>query len=214
MSKNIVCIFFISLFFYNFQCNDCENEHHDKSSFTANIFPLKDIYNIGDTILLGTIFNSLVNLENSNTTYDNSNQNVSFVVQVFEVNPNNEVIIDGIEDFEISNRIGQIVYSPYYERRLAKEITNVCDDDNCEFLIEIIPKRKGIYCFSLLNSPFGEKECQYFDLINNDFGLNDNNFKVCAEINTTQFRLLESGAGGTYYSNPEEISRFYFFKVN
>ncbi len=211
MSKNLIFLFFISLLFCNFQCNDCKDELHDQSSFTANIFPLTEIYNVGDTISIGANFSSSIGLDYSNTIYDNSNQIISFGVQVFEVRPNDELISDGIEDFDIISKIGQIVPSPYHDDRLAKEITNICDNDKCEFLIEIIPKKKGIYCFSLLNSRFGETECQYLSLINNNFGLNDNNFEVCQEINTSKFSLFE---GGTFYSNPEEIPRFYFLKVN
>ena len=47
--------------------------------------------------------------------------------------------------------------------------------------------------------------------IGNDFGLNDNNFGVCQEINTTQFRLLKGGEGGFY--EPGGGGVFYFLGI-
>jgi len=211
MNKTLIALSFISLFFCNFQCNDCEDEIHDQSSFTANIIPLQENYDIGDTILIGARFSALIPLENSKTTFDNSNQIMTFVIQIFEVKPNNELIIDGIQNFDVISRIGQINPSSYYDNRLAKEITNTCDDENCEFQIEINLRKKGIYCFSMLNSRFGEMECQNLSLVKNDFGLDDNNFEICQEINTNRFRVLE---GGSFFSNPEEIESFYFFRVD
>ena len=213
MKNRTLTIHYILLFllFSNFQCDDCKDKLHDQSSFTAGITPQQLSYNIGDTILLGTSFSALIPLERSKTTHDNANQMISFVVQVFEVKPNNEEVTNGIENFDIRSRTGQIIPSFYYDRRLAKEIVNTCDNDGCEFLIELIPKKKGIYCFSLLNSRFGEAECESLSLIGNDFGLEGNNFEICEEINTSQFRLLE---GGAFYSNPEEVQRFYFFEVD
>ena len=213
MSKYSTFLFSLLLLFSNFQCDDCNGKLHDQSSYTAAIVPLQDNYTIGDTILLGASFSSQIPLERSRTTHYNAGQLAWFAVQVFEVRPDNETIVDGIEDFDIFSTTGEIIPSPYLDRRLAKEITIVCDSDSCAFQIGIIPRKAGIYGLSLLDSNFGENECESLRFIGNDFGLEDNNFGICQQINTTQFRLLESGEGGVFYANPEKVGRFYFFRV-
>ena len=210
MSRYGIFLFSLFLLFSNFQCDDCNGKLHGRSSYTADIMPLQESYAIGDTISLGTSFSSKIPLENSRTTHDNSGQMAWFAVQVFEVRPDNETIVEGIEDFDIFSRTGSIFPHPYYESRLAIEITATCDTDNCAFQVGIIPRKAGIYCLSLLDSSFGENECASLRFIGNDFGLEDNNFDICQEINTTQFRLLE---GGAFFSNPEEVGSFYFFRV-
>lgn len=213
MSRYGIFLFCLFLLFSNFQCDDCKGKLYDQSSYTADIIPLQDNYTIGDTILLGSSFSSQIPLENSRATHDHAGQLAWFAVQVFEARPDNETIVDGIEDFDIFSTTGEIMPSPYLDRRLAKEITNVCDSDSCAFQIGIIPRKAGIYCLSLLDSSFGENECESLRFIGNDFGLDDNNFSVCQDINTSQFRLLEGGKGGVFYANPEEVGRFYFFRV-
>lgn len=210
MRKHSVYLFFLFLLFSNFQCFDCEEELHGKSSYTAELIPQQVNYNIGDTILLGTSFSALIPYDDNKTIYDNANEYVSFIVQIFEVKPNNETIVDGIEDFEISTKTGLISNGRYYEKRMAIEIIDTCGIDTCGFQIEVVPQKKGIYCFSLLNSSFGGLDCQYVRMDDNNFGLFDNNFDICNEINTDRFRILEDGR---FYLHPEVVKSFYFFKV-
>lgn len=201
--------FFLLAFFLfsNFQCDNCEEELRGNSSYTAYINPMQVYYPVGDTILLGTSHSSLIPLDDINETYDSASKLINYKVQIFKVMPNNQDAVDGIDDFEISTRTGYIIPRRH---EWAVSITDSCSMDTCGFQIAIVPKEKGIYGFSLMNSYFGETECDHypFSLVKNDFGVTNNNFEICQEIDTERMRV-----DGIYYSHPQIIRRFYFFKV-
>jgi hypothetical protein len=209
-THTLLLIIVMSFSFYNFQCNDCETEIIDQSSYSADINPINTELQVNDTLLLSANFSSMIPLTGG-STYDNANKSISFNIQIFEVKPANLLIVDGIEDFDINGRSGIITRSSVLTDKLTFKVENTCDNMTCEFIVEFIPKVEGVYCINLTNGHFGEYECESLDLLRNTFNLGNNNFKVVDDLNTTNFRVLN---GGVYYSDPENVMSFYFFKVN
>lgn len=205
-----ILVFFMILLCYNFSCEECDAAYNGRTSYIADVFPLSTIYAVGDTIEIGTSISAFIPLVNANELYNYSGQSLSVAIQAFEVQPENEVIISGMDDFDYSAIEGQLFYSPYFERQLAKAISMPCGADSCRFRLAIVPRKPGYYGLNLLPSYSGLGGCVEMHLGENQFDVSDNQFGICSAINTQRFRIQE---GGPYYAHPEDEKSMYFFRV-
>jgi len=207
MKHSVLILVLTFLTLSAFQCSDCEEELHDEKQYSVNIFPEISSFSIGDSITLSSSMSSQINLELSNTIFDNSNQSIEYRIKVFKIEPNNEDATPARQHFEISNQTGDIRFPS--SRILDVEISETCNATLCEFELDLIPTTNGYYGISLESGHFGfEDDCQLLSLIPNEIEAASNNFEICEEINTTRFRLDNS-----FNSDPQSIDRFYFFKV-
>ncbi|MCB0521970.1 MAG: hypothetical protein H6577_04380 [Lewinellaceae bacterium] len=192
----------------NFQCNDCDDELHDRTNFSVTPNSTQNIISIGDTLIINTSFNSLIELEFSGSIHDNSNQLINYRLEIFEGQNNNIDAIQGRDNFEFINLIGNVFIPP--ARTWEIVIENTCDENLCELEFGIIPQQTGYYGISLQTGSFGfEDECQFLTLIPTEIQSNgDNNFEIFEEINISSIRI-----DGTYFGNPEREKLLYFFKV-
>ena len=101
-TKYLPLLFLSSLIFLNFQCNDCEDELHDRTGFSVTTNLDQNTFSIGDTILMSSSISSQIELELSGTIHDNTDQLINYRLEVFEGVSNDVDVIEGRNNFELS----------------------------------------------------------------------------------------------------------------
>ena len=205
-----ILMFSLCLMLMNFTCKDCEDSFSDFSYYSIYVSPENSVYEINDTIKIGATLKSLFELEYSETTYENANENIQFEFQIFSVEPNGENITDANESFEIIGSEGIISQLDPRGKLSIFQVANTCSQSICSFKTSIIPGESGYFGICLLGGMIGEyNPCQVLSLWPDRIICNNNNFSICEEIGTTSLRHNSS-----FYTSPETEGRFYFFKVN
>ena len=206
--KIVFLLILSSLIFTNFQCNDCEDTLHDRSSFTVIPNSTESTFTIGDTLFLTTSFSSQIELELSGSTHDNSNKFINYTVELFEGVKDNIDAVEARDNFEFINSIGTV--SIPFARTWEIVVENTCDENLCELEFGMIPNKTGYFGLSLRSGFFGnEDECQFLSLVPTEIESNDNNnFEIFNDLNLSKIRTH-----GSFYRNPELESLLYFFKV-
>lgn len=199
-----------SLIFLNFQCNDCEDELHDRYHFEVVPSSSQISYKIGDTIQLNLRFEAQMKLEFSKEIHDNANELVYYWMDVFRGSSDGEVY-PAREDFEFVELAGQLVLDNV--RRDSEwyiEVKDSCSNEFCDLTFAMVPKKKGYYGLNLKLGRFALNDhCKYFNMWPVGFDNNgNNNFEIFKEIQMTDFTLNKS-----YYYNPASTARMMFFKV-
>ena len=163
-TKYLLVLFLSSLIFMNFQCNDCEDELHDRTDFFVTANPDRNTFSIGDTILISSSINSQIELEFSGTIHDNTNQLINYRLEVFEGVNNDIDVIEGRDNFEFIDIVGNVFIPP--ARIWEIGIENTCNETLCELEFGIIPQRTGYFGLFLQTGSFGfNDECQFLSLI-------------------------------------------------
>lgn len=209
--KSINSFFFLilsSLIFMNFQCNDCDDELHDRANYSVTPNSNQNIIPIGDTLIISTSFSSQIELELGGFIHDNSSQLINYRMEVFEAQDNNIDAIQARDNFEFINLTGNVSIPP--ARTWEIVIENTCDENLCELQFGIVPQQTGYFGLFLQTGDFGfENECQFLTLIPTEIQSNgDNNFEIFEEINLSSIRI-----DGSFFRNPETENLLYFFKV-
>ncbi len=192
----------------NFQCNDCDDEIHDRTNYSVTPNSNQNIIPIGDTLIISTSFSSQIELELSGTIHDNSNKFINYRMKMFEAQENNNDVIQARDNFEFINLIGHVSFPP--SRTMEIVIENTCDEDLCELQFGIVPQQTGYFGLFLQTGSFDyENECQFLTLFPTEIQSDgDNNFEIFEEINLSTIRI-----DGSFFSNPETEDLLYFFKV-
>lgn len=192
----------------NFQCNDCDDELHDRANYSVTPNSNQNIIPIGDTLIISTSFSSQIELELGGFIHDNSSQLINYRMEVFEAQDNNIDAIQARDNFEFINLTGNVSIPP--ARTWEIVIENTCDENLCELQFGIVPQQTGYFGLFLQTGDFGfENECQFLTLIPTEIQSNgDNNFEIFEEINLSSIRI-----DGSFFRNPETENLLYFFKV-
>lgn len=201
-------LFLSSLIFMNFQCNDCENELHDRAGFSVTVNSDQNTISIGDSLLISLSISSQIELELSGKIHDNTDQFINYRLEVFEGVNNDIDVIEGRDNFEFINIVGNVFIPP--SRTLEIGIENTCNETLCELEFGLIPQRTGYFGLYLQTGSFGfYDECQFLSLIPTGIeSIGSNNFEIFDEINLKSIRI-----GGSFFRNPELENLLYFFKV-
>ena len=207
-TKYLLVLFLSSLIFMNFQCNDCENELHDRTDFSVTTNQDQNTFSIGDTILISSSMNSQIELEFSGTIHDNADQLINYRLEVFEGVNNDIDVIEGRDNFEFIDIVGNVFIPP--ARTWEIGIENTCNETLCELEFGIIPQRTGYFGLFLQTGSFGfNDECQFLSLIPTGIeSSGSNNFEIFDEIDLNSIRI-----DGSFFRNPESENILYFFKV-
>lgn len=214
---NVVFLLAFFIVSAGFQCNDCDEYIENISKFSIQIEPLQSSYNRTDTIWISATFDSNLALENSDESYDNSNQRADIDFHIYRIEENNEKITQGIKDFHYLNIEGEFNELEFHDKsyQVQGRIDFTCSDTLCYFKIGILCHNPGIYGFAVSNGGFGyfdESDCQY-NMFNVSFDIQENNFEICEEINTHNLSISTPGGGRTWLPDPESRNTLYFFKV-
>jgi len=193
----------------NFQCNDCDEELYDRSEFSSTFNTLESTIAVGDTLIMSTSLSSQIELEFSETTYDNTNQLINYGLEIFEGRENNNDAIQAREKFEFIDLKGNVLIPE--ARTWEINIENTCDENLCELEFGLIPQQAGYYGFLLRLGNFGiTNDCQYLTLWPSEIESGgNNNFEIFNEINLSSIRV-----DGAFFANPELENLLYFIKVS
>jgi hypothetical protein len=192
----------------NFQCNDCEDELHDRTGYSVTTNSDQNTFSIGDTLLISSILSSQIELELSGTIHDNIDQFINYRLEVFEGVNNDIDVIEGRDNFEFIDIVGNVFIPP--ARTWEIGIENTCNDTLCELIFGLIPQRTGYFGLFLQTGSFGfNDECQFLSLIPTEIeSSGGNNFEIFDEIDLNSIRI-----DGSFFRNPESENLLYFFKV-
>ena len=176
----------------NFTCNDCENELHDRSNFDVEIISTQNILTVGDTLELYTSLNSNIELELSESTYDNTDQLIDYTIEIFEVIANNNEAFQARSSFKFLNITGE-VFIPE-ARKWEINIQNRCGSTLCEIEYGLIPQRIGYFGLFLKTGRFGfQNDCQSLTLFPTGFQTDENNNQdILDETNLSGVRVNRS----------------------
>lgn len=207
-TKYLIVLFLASLIFMNFQCNDCEDELHDRTDFSVTTNPDQNTFSIGDTILISSSINSQIELEFSGTIHDNTDQLINYRLEIFEGVNNDIDVIEGRDNFEFIDVVGNVFIPP--ARTWEIGIENTCNETLCEMEFGLIPQRTGYFGLFLQTGSFGfNDECQFLSLKPTEIeSRGSNNFEIFDEIDLNSIRI-----DGSFFRNPESENLLYFFKV-
>ena len=197
----------IGLFLMSFQC-ECEDEEvHDETAYTVEIGSEQDTYKINEPIKISSSMSSMIELVHAESMLDISGFSVGYGFKLFRVESDNEDATVGREDFTIVENKGSFSYPEV--RTLEVEVDNTCDTQLCEFELELLPQETGYYGISMGVGGFSNGDpCTNYTLIPDGVDTDENNFSICAEINTTRLRVDNS-----FISDPSTNKLMYFFKV-
>lgn len=204
----LLVLFLSSLLFVNFQCNDCEDELHDRTGFSVRTNSDQSTFSIGDTILISSSISSQIELEFSGIIHDNTDQLINYKLEVFEGVNNDIDVIEGRDNFEFINIVGNVFVPP--SRTWEIRIENTCNETLCELEFGLIPQRTGYFGLFLQTGNLGfNNECQSLSLIPTGIeSSGSNNFEIFDEIDLNSIRI-----DGSFFRNPESENLLYFFKV-
>lgn len=212
MEKLIILV--LSIFILcGFQCDDdCETEIYDTSKITMSISPEVFNINIGDTIKMSTSPESSFLLDESQVFKDQSNDAVVIYFDLFEIESDNEPIVNGVMDIEIDHNGHNIMLIGNFNG-ITRAAQWICGADMCPLEINLIPQVKGYFGIRLLYGYLeASSECEDYTLINNAFDTFGNNIENLMEINTNEISFGDSVL--LLYDaeiRPEEL---HFFKVD
>jgi hypothetical protein len=152
--------------------------------------------------------NSQIELEFSGTIHDNADQLINYRLEVFEGVNNDIDVIEGRDNFEFIDIVGNVFIPP--ARTWEIGIENTCNETLCELEFGIIPQRTGYFGLFLQTGSFGfNDECQFLSLIPTGIeSSGSNNFEIFDEIDLNSIRI-----DGSFFRNPESENILYFFKV-
>lgn len=186
------------------------------SSVNIDLSPEKKEYMIGDTIVLGTEFGTLLPLTNSNETIaiDNGVCNLNLFVMKLGNEPGNLV---GFTDFDFINFSGDLNQDEILDeiiKRYQGEIAFNCNANKCEFKIGLVPKVKGNYCLALY---IGEIRIQDTSicpvknvLYDNKFNVSSHNREIFQELSINYSIQLPSSSSTGYWDIIENDGAFAF----
>ena len=205
---NFSSLILISFVFMNFQCDNCEDELHDRSSFSTTLNTLQSQIEVGDTLIMSASFSSQIELEISKMTHDNSNQLINYTLEIFKAVENDVNAIQARNDFDFID-MKSSVFVPE-SRTWEVNIENFCGNSLCELEFGFIPKKAGYYGLFLRTGIVGiSNSCQFLTLMPTAIESNgNNNFDTFSEINVSRIRV-----DGVFFSNPKSEERLFFFKV-
>lgn len=192
----------------NFQCNDCDTELNDQSSFIVTPSTTENNIRIGDTLFLKTSLSSQIPLQFSGSIHDNSDQLINYRLEIFEGINSNTDAKEARDDFEYINKVGMV--SMPTARTWEILIENTCDENLCELEFGMIPQKKGRYGLLLKAGRFGlDNECDFLSLFPPEIESDgNNNFEIFNEINLSNIRV-----DNVFFDSPESELLLYFFKV-
>lgn len=198
----------IGILFSSFQCVECEEELHDRSNFSVTLNTTQNTLEVGDTLILRTLFDSQMELEFSGNTYDNSNQSISYEIELFYAQEGFSDAFPAREYFEFIGQGTQVDTSSRNEWRV--KIASHCREERCGLSLGLVAQRAGYFGIALQNGRFGEHDyCKSLTLQATEIETNgSNNAEIFREIDRSGIRI-----DGRYVNDLATQERMYFFKV-
>ena len=213
MSKLYIIIICILITVYGFQCGeDCETSIYDTTSINVSISPENFTYNIGDTIKIRTSPQSQFLLNDSQVFKDHSNNRIFLYFDLFEIKSDNNPIDSPAIGIEINhNGLNLKNNSPSNSISITKFIEWTCEENECPLVMNYILTKEGYFGMRLLHGFLSENsDCEEYELRNNMFDIQGNNFENLIEINTDQIVFDE---GISDFSGLVSFNGDFYFKV-
>ena len=205
------------LLFFSICCSSslCVSDGCDE--FVTNHFEIPFVplttfaYQVGDTVQLRSSFSSQLMLEDGQE-FDNSNQNVSFNMEIFEIVETSSSAVGARDKFELLQVLGSYNKSSNPNDNSEGWISVTCGEEICAFDIGLITQSRGYYCLRFGSSTFSNlTELCVDNYTNLRVVEGDNNFSILEEIGHDLVRLDR-----TLYraaDNSSNVEELYFFKV-